>query len=136
MVWTATTRERVGDGGCGSRLSDAEFALMASFLPPAKRGGRPRTTDLRAVLDGIFHVLRTGCQWRHLPPQFPPWQTTYGYLRSWSAAGVWDEAIAVLRMAGREAAGREASPSAAIIDSQSVKTTEKGGLAAGMRPSA
>jgi putative transposase len=117
-------------------LTDAEFALLEAMLPPRKRKGRPRTTDVRAVLDGIFYVLRTGCQWRRLPAEFPPWQTTYAYLRAWMRAGVWDEALAVLRIAGREAAGREASPSAAVIDSQSVKTTEKGGLAAGMQPSA
>ena len=64
--------------------------MLATLLPAAKPGGRPRETDLRGVLDGIFHVLRTGCQWRHLPPQFPPWQTTYGYLRAWIAAGVWE----------------------------------------------
>lgn len=135
MTWTVASRLRVGGFGCGGRLSDAEFALLAPLLPPAKRGGRPRSTGVRAVLDAIFHVLRTGCQWRHLPPHFPPWQTTYAYLRAWLEAGVWQEVLAVLRIAGREAAGREASPSAAVIDSQSVKTTEKGGLGAGMRRS-
>src|SRR5216684_215559 len=99
---------------------------------PAKPGGRPRTTELRGVLDGLFHVLRTGCQWRHLPAAYPPWPTVYGYWRAFIAAGVWDEMLHVLRMAAREAEGREASPSAAIIDSQSVKTTERGGRAAGM----
>src|SRR6266536_3450602 len=97
MVWTPETRHRVGDVGCGGRLSDAEFALLSPMLPPAKPGGRPRTTILREVL-----------------------------------VGVWDEMLHVLRMAAREAEGREASPSAAIIDSQSVKTTERGGRAAGM----
>jgi len=135
MAWTARSRKLVGELGCGGRLSEAEFAQIALLLPPAKHGGRPRTTDVRAVLDGIFHVLRTGCQWRHLPAQYPPWQTTYAYLRAWMRAGVWEEALAVLRIEAREAAGREASPSATIIDSQSVKTTEKGGLAAGMRRS-
>ena len=133
MVWTPETRHRVGDVGCGGRLSDAEFALLSPMLPPAKPGGRPRTTELRGVLDGLFHVLRTGCQWRHLPAAYPPWPTVYGYWRAFIAAGVWDEMLHVLRMAAREAEGREASPSAAIIDSQSVKTTERGGRAAGMR---
>jgi putative transposase len=122
MVWTPETRHRVGDVGCGGRLSDAEFALLSPMLPPPKPGGRPRTTQLRDVLDGLIHVLRTGCQWRHLPAAYPPWQTVYG---------LWDEMLHVLRMAAREAEGREASPSAAIIDSQSVKTTERGGRAAG-----
>jgi putative transposase len=136
MAWTGPARERVGAFGCGGGSIAARIANSASVNRPPQRVGRPRTTDVRAVLDGIFHVLRTGCQWRHLPPQFPPWQTTYAYLRAWMAAGVWDEVLAVLRIAAREAAGREASPSAAVIDSQSVKTTEKGGLAAGMRRSA
>lgn len=87
---------------------------------------------MRTVVDGIFHVLRTGCQWRHLPATFVPWPTTYGYFRWFIEDGVWDEMLHVLRIAEREASGREASPSAAIIDSQSAKTTEKGGLAAGM----
>src|SRR5712692_3553664 len=126
MVWTLETRHRVGDVGCGGRVSDAEFALLSPMLPPAKPGGRPRTTELRSVLDGLFHVLRTGCQWRHLPAAYPPWQTVYGYWRAFITAGVWDEMLHVLRMAAREAEGREASPSAAIIDSQSVKTTERG----------
>jgi putative transposase len=87
---------------------------------------------MRSILDGIFYVLRTGCQWRHLPCDFPPWPTVYGYFRLLGERGVWDEMLHVLRIAEREAAGREASPSAAIIDSQSAKTTEKGGLVAGM----
>ena len=132
MVWTPETRDRVGDVGCGGRLRDGEFALLSPMLPPAKPGGRPRTTELREVLDGLFHILRTGCQWRHLPTAYPPWQTVYGYWRAFIAAGVWDEMLHVLRMAARQAEGRQASPSAAIIDSQSVKTTERGGRAAGM----
>ena len=103
MVWTPETRHRVGDVGCGGRLSDAEFALLSPMLPPAKPGGRPRTTELRGVLDGLFHVLRTGCQWRHLPAGYPPWPTVYGYWRAFIAAGVWDEMLHVLRMAAREA---------------------------------
>src|SRR6266568_4182589 len=98
---------------------------------PSREDGRA-PPKLRDVLDGLFHVLRTGCQWRHLPAGYPPWPTVYGYWRAFIAAGVWDEMLHVLRMAAREAEGREASPSAAIIDSQSVKTTERGGRAAGM----
>jgi len=132
MVWTPETRERVGDVGCGRRLSDGKFALLLPMLPPPKPGGRPRTTDLRGVLDALFHLLRIGCQWRHLPAAYPPWQTVYGYWRAFTGVGVWDEMLHVLRMAAREAEGREASPSAAVIDSQSVKTTERGGREAGM----
>jgi putative transposase len=132
MVWTAATREKVGDLGLGARLSDAEYALVARFLPAAKTGGRPSKTDRRLVLDAILHVLRTGCQWRMLPETFPPWQTVYGFFRAWLRAGVLDTALRELRKEARRAAGRDEEPSAAIIDSQSVKTTEKGGRGAMM----
>lgn len=132
MVWTVEARKRIGAVGCGARLRDEEWQLLAPMVPPAKHGGRPRSVDMRAVLDGVFHVLRTGCQWRHLPQDFPPWPTVYGNFRLLIESGSFDEMLHVLRMEEREAAGRETSPSAAIIDSQSVKTTEKGGLAVTM----
>ncbi len=92
---------------------------------------------MRRLLDGLFFVVRTGCQWRHLPPPpaFPPWPTVYGYFRAFLAAGVWESIRHHLVVMLREGAGREASPTAAIIDTQSVKTTEKGDHAAGMRRS-
>jgi putative transposase len=131
-MWTPESRSLVGDYGAGQALTDEQYARIAPALPPAKRGGRPRTTELRRVLDALFYLARTGCQWRHLPPppRFPPWQTVYGYLRSFIDAGVWERLHHHLLMAVREAEGREASPSVGIVDSQSVRTTEKGGLAA------
>jgi putative transposase len=84
------------------------------MLPPPKPGGRRRTTIMREGLDALIHVLRTGGQWRHLPATYPPWQTVYGYWRAYIAAGVCDEMRHVLRLARRQADGREASPSAAI----------------------
>ena len=132
MSWTKDTRAKVGDLGLGARLTDAQYAVFARFLPPPKSGGRPAKTDRRLALEGVLHVLRSGCQWRLLPAGFPPWQTTYGFFRAWTQAGVWERALKELRQQARTAAGREAEPSAAIIDSQSVKTTEKGGLAATM----
>jgi putative transposase len=115
-----------------SDLSDAEWEFVAPLIPPAKSGGRPRTVDIREVLDAIFYVLRSGCAWRMLPHDFPNWQTVYTYFRNWRKDGTWERLNTVLRQQVRQAAGREAEPSAAIIDSQSVKTTEKGGLAATM----
>jgi putative transposase len=115
-----------------SDLSDAEWEFVAPLIPPAKSGGRPRTVDIREVLDAIFYVLRSGCAWRMLPHDFPNWQTVYTYFRNWRKDGTWERLNTVLRQQVRQAAGREAEPSAAIIDSQSVKTTEKGGLAAMM----
>ena len=136
-MWTREDRLLVGDFGSGQALSDDQYRLLAPLIPPAKPGGRPRTTDVRRLLDGLFYVVRTGCQWRHLPPPpaFPPWPTVYGYMRAFLRDGVWESMRHHLLVMLREGGGREASPTAAIIDTQSVKTTEKGGLAAGMRPS-
>lgn len=127
-MWTDQDRVLVGDFGCGQALSDDQYRLIEPLIPAAKPGGRPRTTDVRHVLDAIFYVARTGCQWRHLPPPplFPPWQTVYRYMRGFIDSGVWETIRHHLVMLVREQDGREASPTAAIIDSQSVKTTEKG----------
>jgi Transposase and inactivated derivatives len=135
-MWTRSDRALVGDFGSGQALSDDQFRLLEPLIPPPKPGGRPRTTDMRRMLDGLFYVVRTGCQWRHLPPPpaFPPWQTVYGYMRAFQQAGVWDAIRHHLLVLLREQEGREASPSAAILDTQSVKTTEQGGRVAGMRP--
>ena len=135
-MWTTESRGLVGDFGAGQALSDEQYALLAPLIPPAKPGGRPRTTDMRRLLDGLFYLVRTGCQWRHLPPPpaFPPWRTVYEYMRAFASAGVWESIRHHLVMMLREREGKEPSPSATIVDTQSVKTTEKGGLAATMRP--
>jgi putative transposase len=134
-MWTAEARALVGDFGAGQALSDEQYRLLEPLIPPPKPGGRPRTTDMRRLLDGLFYVVRTGCQWRHLPPPtFPPWPTVYGYFRAFLAAGVWESMRHHLVLMLREQDGREASPTAGIIDTQSVKTTEKGDRAALMRP--
>ena len=134
-MWTTESRALVGDFGAGQALSDEQYALLAPLIPPAKPGGRPRTTDMRRLLDGLFYLVRTGCQWRHLPPPpaFPPWRTVYGYMRAFASAGVWETMRHHLVVMLRERDGREPSPSATILDTQSVKTTEKGGLAATTR---
>ena len=135
-MWTPEDRALVGDYGCGQALSDDQYRLLEPLIPPPKPGGRPRTTDMRRTLDGLFHVVRTGCQWRHLPPPpaFPPWRTVYGYFRDFIEAGVWESMRHDLLTLIRERDGRDPSPSVAIIDTQSVRTTEKGGLGATTRP--
>ena len=112
-----------------SDLTDAEWSLVEPFIPPAQRGGRPRKTDMREVMNAVRYVLRTGCQWRQLPKDFPPRSTVYSYFWEWTRYGVLDRIHHALLVACREAEGREASPTAAIIDTQAVKATEKGATA-------
>jgi putative transposase len=109
-------------------LSDDAWALIEPMLPVPRFGGRPRTTNVRAVLNAILYLLRTGCQWRLLPREFPVWGTVYHYFRSWDNAGVWTYVQRTLYKMTRIQAGRSACPSVVIMDSQSVKTTERGGV--------
>jgi putative transposase len=111
----------------GTDVSDAAWAIIAPHLPPARPGGRPRSTDLRAVVSAIFYLLRTGCQWRLLPRCFPPWSTVHHYFRAWDRAGVWTRLHRAVYRLARAAAGRGGCPSVVIMDGQSVKTTERGG---------
>jgi putative transposase len=108
-------------------LTDEQWKLVEPMLPPAKPGGHPRTTNLREVLNALFYLVRSGCQWRMIPHEFPPWRTCYNYYRAWISNGTWDEIAVVLRMEVRTQAGRNDQPRVAAIDSQSVKTTEQGG---------
>jgi transposase len=130
-MWNCASRQRHDRRGLRypSDLTDAEWGLIAPMIPPAKRGGRRRTVDLRAVVEGLLYLLETGCQWRHLPKDFPPKSTVWAYFDLWSYDGTLARIHEALYMALREAEGREASPSAAIIDSQTVKSAEKGGPA-------
>jgi putative transposase len=107
-----------------SDLNDAQWQILEPLIPPAKPGGRPREVDMREILNGIIYEIRSGCAWRMLPHDLPPWQTVYHYFRQWKGDGTWERMNQELRTKLRVAGGREEQPSAAIIDSQSVKTTK------------
>lgn len=128
-MWTPTQRARYHRDGVRypSHLTDAEWAEIEPLIPPAKPGGRPRTTDMRNLVQAIFYFLETGCQWRHLPKEFPPRSTVHEYLQRWTDDGTIERMHDHLYRKVRAAADRAASPTAAVIDAQAVKSAEKGG---------
>jgi transposase len=129
-MWTDEHRARHGQTGASfpSNLTDEEWARLEPLIPAATPGGRPRKTDMRAAINALLYLLRTGCPWRYLPRDgFPPRSTVYNIFRKFQRDGAWELIWAELHMALRERLGREASPTAAILDSQTVKSAEKGG---------
>ena len=129
-MWTTNNRARYDRSFLRypSDLTDDEWALVEPLIPPAKRGGDKRTVIMREVVNGLMYILSTGCQWRAIPKDLPPRSTIHGYFDLWSWDGTLDRIHHMLYVKCREALGREASPTAAVIDSQSVKSAEKGGL--------
>ena len=130
-MWTAENRPRYNRDRLRypSDLTDDEWALIEPQIPPAKRGGRRREVDVREAVNGIMYVLSTGCQWRYVPKDLPPKTTLHRYFDLWSYDGTLERIHHGLYVKCREQVDRDASPTAAIIDSQSVKSAEKGGPA-------
>lgn len=111
-------------------LTDKQWQIILPMIPPAKIGGRPRAINTREVINSVFYVLKTGCDWRMLPHDFPKWQIIYNYFQTWQKNGIWKKIHDKLRDKVRLKAGKKKQPTAGIIDSQSVKTAEKGGFVA------
>jgi transposase len=130
MVWTHTTRQlyKRKNARYSSDLTDDEWGVIAAHLPPPRRLGRPRTVNMREIVNALLYLAMTGCQWRQLPKDFPPFTTVQSYFYRWSCDRTLLKINHLLVMEVRERAGREASPTAGVIDSQSVKTTESGGV--------
>ena len=128
-MWTTENRPRYKRDKLRypSDLTDEEWALIEPLIPPAKSGGSPRTISVREILNGIMYILSTGCQWRYVPKDLPPKSTLHDYLQRWQHDGTLKKIHHTLYMKCREQVRREASPTACVIDSQSVKSTEKGG---------
>jgi len=116
-----------------SDVTDGQWRLIEPLIPPPKPGGRPRGVDLREVVNGILYVVRTGCSWRQVPHDFPPWITVYYYFRRFQGDGTWRTIHDQLRARVRRKVGKKPTPSVGILDSQSVKTAAKGGIAATTR---
>jgi putative transposase len=131
LMWTAKNRARYNRDHLRypSDLTDAEWIEIAPLIGPARSGGRRREVDVRNLVNGVMYVLSTGCQWRYIPKDFPPKSTVYRYFWDWSRDGTLDRIHDALYVKCREKLGLEASPSACIVDSQSVKSAEKGGSA-------
>jgi putative transposase len=116
-----------------TEMTDAQWQAITRLIPPAKEGGRSREVDMRSLVNSIFYLVRTGCAWRMLPKEYPPWQTVYYYFARFKKDGTWQQIHDLLRTRVRHKVGKHKQPTAAIIDSQSVKTTEKGGYTVTMQ---
>jgi putative transposase len=122
------------DANYPTDLTDEQWQAIWRLVPPAKPGGRPRKVDMRQVLNGLFYIARTGCAWRMLPKEYPPRDTIYYYFKTFRQDGTWERIHDLMRKRVRVKHGKRQQPSVAIVDSQSVKTTEKRGSVAATTP--